>query len=98
MRRQEDWVRDDDSLDLRAESGGEERHVGVFDDDPRRVDLRAGLQEVDAAAGVAFLTILGNLSLILGRTLEWDPLKMEIVGDPEAHRMMSRPQRYPYCL
>jgi len=47
---------------------------------------------------VAYLTVLGNLSLILGRPLKWDPLKLEIVDDPEANRLMSRPQRYPYCL
>jgi hypothetical protein len=42
--------------------------------------------------------VLGNLSLILDRKLNWDPIKQEIVGDEEARRMMSRPQRYPYVL
>jgi hypothetical protein len=48
--------------------------------------------------GVANLCILGNLSFILGRKLQWDQAKQEIVGDDEARRMMSVPQRYPYCL
>jgi hypothetical protein len=53
---------------------------------------------IEAGVATAFLTILGNLSLILGRTLQWDPVRQEIVGDEQARRLMSRPQRYPYCL
>ena len=51
-----------------------------------------------ASVGVANLCILGNLSLILGRALTWDPVKQEIVGDAQARRMMGRPQRHPYHL
>jgi len=53
---------------------------------------------IEAAVGVANLTILGNLSFTLGRKLTWDQKKQEIVGDEQAHRMMSRPQRHPYHL
>jgi hypothetical protein len=28
----------------------------------------------------------------------WDGKKQEIIGDEEARRLMSRPQRYPYVL
>jgi predicted dehydrogenase len=56
------------------------------------------VSNVEAGAAIANLTILGNLSLILGRKLHWNPVKQEITGDEEAHRMMSRPQRYPYVL
>ncbi len=56
------------------------------------------IMNIDAAAGVANLCILGNLSLILGRKLQWDQQKQEIVGDDEANRMVSRPQRHPYHL
>ncbi len=51
-----------------------------------------------AGVGVAFLCILGNLSLILERKLHWDQEKQEIVGDEEARRLMGRPQRHPYHL
>lgn len=63
--------------------------------------IRSGKQtimNIAAAAGVANLTILGNLSYILGRKLVWDQSKQEIVGDEQARRLMSRPQRYPYHL
>ncbi len=56
------------------------------------------IMNIEAAVGVANLCILGNLSLILGRKLEWDQAKQAIVGDEQAHRMMGRPQRHPYHL
>jgi predicted dehydrogenase len=59
---------------------------------------RKTVMNIEAGAATAFLTVLGNLSLVLGRKLRWDPARQEIVGDDQARRMMSRPQRYPYCL
>ena len=56
------------------------------------------IMNIEAAVGVANLCILGNLSYILGRKLHWDQERMEIVGDEQARRMMSRPQRHPYHL
>ncbi len=34
----------------------------------------------------------------LGRPIEWDPSKEEIVGDTEAERWLDRPRRAPYAL
>jgi len=56
------------------------------------------IMNIEAAAGVANLCVLGNLSALLGRKLSWDQSKMEIVGDDEARRLMGRPQRYPWCF
>jgi predicted dehydrogenase len=56
------------------------------------------VMNIEAGVATAFLTILGNLSLVLGRKLRWDPVKQEVIGDQQASRLMSRPQRYPYCL
>jgi predicted dehydrogenase len=56
------------------------------------------VMNIDAGVATANLTILGNLSLVLGRKLSWDPVRQEIVGDEQASRMMSRPQRHPYSL
>ncbi|MBN2505859.1 MAG: Gfo/Idh/MocA family oxidoreductase [Verrucomicrobia bacterium] len=56
------------------------------------------IMNVQAGVATAFLTVLGNLSLVLGRKLHWNPVTQEIVGDEEARRKMSRPQRYPYVL
>lgn len=59
---------------------------------------RKTIMNIEAGVGVANLTILGNLAYLLGRPLEWDEAKMEILGDDEARRLMSRPQRHPYHL
>jgi len=56
------------------------------------------ITNIEAGVGVANLTILGNLAYVLGRPIQWDQAKMEIVGDEEARRLMSRPQRHPYHL
>ena len=59
---------------------------------------RKTIMNVEAGADVAILTVLGNLSFLLGRKLQWDHSKREIVGDPYAQRLMDRPQRYPYAM
>lgn len=40
--------------------------------------------------------ILANMALELGRTLEWDPARDEVVGDKEANKLMARPYRRPW--
>jgi predicted dehydrogenase len=40
--------------------------------------------------------ILANLSLKLGRTLEWDHAQGRVVGDEEANRLLRRPYRSPW--
>src|SRR5207253_1305285 len=40
--------------------------------------------------------ILANLSMKLGRSLAWDPVKGKIVGDDEANRLLHRPYRSPW--
>jgi predicted dehydrogenase len=65
------------------------------------VGIRTGkkcIMDIEYGAGVANLCVLGNLSFILGRKIQWDEKKWAIAGDEEARRMMSRPQRHPYHL
>jgi len=40
--------------------------------------------------------ILANLSMQLGRVLEWDPVKGQIVRDDEANKLLRRPYRSPW--
>jgi predicted dehydrogenase len=40
--------------------------------------------------------ILANNAMTLGRTLNWDATKGEVVGDAEANRMLKRPYRAPW--
>jgi predicted dehydrogenase len=53
---------------------------------------------IEAAVGVANLCNLGNMSFVLDRKLQWDPVKSEIPADESARRLTSRPQRFPYSL
>ncbi len=41
---------------------------------------------------------LGNISIRLGRKIQWDAVKQEIVGDAEANSMIKREQRKPYQI
>ena len=40
--------------------------------------------------------VLANLSMRLGRSLEWDHAKGVVVGDAEANRLLRRPYRSPW--
>ena len=40
--------------------------------------------------------ILANLSLQLGRSLQWDHAKGVVVGDAEANKLLRRPYRAPW--
>ncbi|MGH8245936.1 MAG: Gfo/Idh/MocA family protein, partial [Gammaproteobacteria bacterium] len=41
---------------------------------------------------------LGNISMILGRPLKWDPAREEFVGDAAANQLVSKPMRAPWHL
>ena len=41
---------------------------------------------------------LANIAFRLGRRIRWDPEKEEIVGDPEAQRLVGRAYRSPWAL
>jgi hypothetical protein len=36
--------------------------------------------------------------MFTGRKIQWDPVKMEIVGDTEASELLGREMRAPYRL
>ena len=54
--------------------------------------------DIELAHRTATLCILGNLSYRLGRKLQWDGRNERVIGDEQANRLLSRPQRYPYVL
>lgn len=41
---------------------------------------------------------LGNISYRLGRSLEFDPVKMKFINDPDADAMLTRQYRVPFVL
>ena len=54
--------------------------------------------DIEIGHRTATLCNLGNLSYILGRKLVWDGSRQQVVGDDEANRLLSKPQRQPYFL
>ena len=79
-----------------------ERHVapairGHMKDFLAAIDTR-GKPVADIEQGHISTTscILANLALQLGRSLEWDSDKHEVVNDKEANRLLSRPYRAPW--
>ncbi|NQT36955.1 MAG: Gfo/Idh/MocA family oxidoreductase [Planctomycetes bacterium] len=58
------------------------------------------LPAVDIEIGhrIATLCNLGNISYRLGRKLQWDGVKQQVVGDDQANRLLGVPQRHPYHL
>jgi predicted dehydrogenase len=52
--------------------------------------------EVEQGHRVAVACNLANMSLRLGRAIQWDPVKEEVIGDKEAAAMCVRPYRAPW--
>ncbi len=56
------------------------------------------IMHIESGHRVATLCILGNISYRLGRKLHWDPVAERCIGDEEANRMLSRPNRSPWHI
>jgi hypothetical protein len=53
---------------------------------------------VETGHRTATVCHLGNLAMVLGRRLRWDPVREEFPGDDEANRLARRPYRSPWTL
>ena len=42
--------------------------------------------------------LLHHITMKLGRTVKWDPMRERFINDDEANSMLSRPQRWPYII
>ena len=54
------------------------------------------VSDLESAHRVSTACHLVNISLRLGRSVRWDSAREEVVGDPEAARMLVRPYRAPW--
>jgi len=73
--------------------GGEHRNFldGVRDRRPCYAPFETGHRTITIAH-------IGNIAMMLGRKLTWDPQAERFVGDDEANRMLGRPQREPWTI
>ena len=44
------------------------------------------------------VALLGEIAMLVGRKIRWDPDKEEIIGDAEAGALLGRPYRHPWVL
>jgi predicted dehydrogenase len=55
-----------------------------------------------APIGPAFraisVALLGEIAMTTGQKIQWDPEKQEIIGNPVASRLLSRPYRRPWAV
>jgi predicted dehydrogenase len=56
------------------------------------------IADIEVGHRTATVCHLGNMAVRLGRKLQWDPAKEQIVGDEEAAAMLTRPYRAPWKL
>lgn len=59
---------------------------------------RRTLTPAETALRSATPGFLGNIAMFTGRKLRWDAMKMEIVGDAEAAKLLGREMRSPWRL
>ncbi len=55
-------------------------------------------RDIELAHRTATVAHLGNIAYWLKRSLKWDPIKEEIIGDAEASRWLDRTRRGPWSL
>jgi predicted dehydrogenase len=79
-----------------------ERHVapairGHMKDFLNAIDNRSRpVADIEEGYISAASCILANLAMKTGRTLYWDPVKCQVVGDSEANHLLKRPYRGPW--
>ena len=89
---------------LNSEIGPNEIHLRTCPDREQRDFLNCvktrGETYAPAEVGHRTVTLshLGNISMMLGRKLRWDPDTERFLDDETANRMLSRPMRSPWRL
>lgn len=59
---------------------------------------RPTVAPVEVAHRSISVALLGEIAMLTGRKLKWDPQKEQFINDAEANRMLSRPMRSPWHL
>ena len=63
--------------------------------------VKSGTQPIapiEPAYRAISVALLGEIAMTTGETIKWDPEKEEIIGNPRAARLLSRPYRKPWTL
>ena len=69
------------------------QHANFLDCVKSRQPTAAPVEVAHRSISVAHL---GNIAMLTGRTIRWDPATEEILDDPQASRLLSRAKREPW--
>jgi hypothetical protein len=90
------WLgKDNEPGPSRTESGSNWANFIAALRSGKREDLN---NEIEEGAISATLMHLANISYRVGRTIHFDPAKLEIIGDSEATKLMTRKYREPFVV
>ena len=73
-------------------------HYKAFIDAIRAGDMKLANADIRDGFYSCALVHLGNISYRLGRSLEFDPVKMKFINAPDADAMLTREYREPFVV
>lgn len=73
-----------------------ENHWQNFIDSVR--SRKPAIAPIEVAYRAISVGLLGEIAMTTGQKIMWDPEKEEIIGNPAANRLLSRPYRKPWTL
>jgi predicted dehydrogenase len=73
-----------------------ENHYQNFVDSVR--SRKPAIAPIEVAYRAISVGLLGEIAMTTGQIIRWDPEKQEIIGNPAASRLLSRPYRQPWTL
>jgi predicted dehydrogenase len=59
---------------------------------------KQAIAPIEVAYRAISVGLLGEIAMTTGQKIQWDPEKEEIIGNPAASRLLSRPYRKPWTL
>jgi len=59
---------------------------------------KATIAPAEVGHRTATVAHLGNIAMLCGRKIKWDPNREQIIGDASANRMLSRAMRHPWRI
>jgi len=59
---------------------------------------KQAIAPIEPAYRAISVALLGEIAMTTGEIIKWDPEKEEIIGNPRASRLLSRPYRKPWTL
>jgi predicted dehydrogenase len=59
---------------------------------------KAAIAPIEPAYRAISVGLLGEIAMTTGQKIQWDPVREEIIGNPAANHLLSRPYRKPWTV